>query len=206
MAHYERGELVVPNTNGFQAFLRRYRQLLAWAVGTGLVPFILSFTSIEPPWPSKVAPITAIVQLIALIGVYKALRKATARIINRVLLASASGLFLSALIYGALFLNFTYKLDENGPREAKGFVCTTIAKRVYPDKCPFLGPEELKLAENIPTNLWPETSINLVYQTLLVLWLIAFMMLSVFVGSFLIAQPRRGNQKRSPRRERRHAS
>jgi hypothetical protein len=174
----------------FQKILGDFQNLSVWAVGTGVVPFVAAFTSIAPPWPKGIAAITAIGQLSVLIVVHQLLNRSPRRVINRVVVSSFCAVLVTSLIYVAILLNFTYVLNGSDARYPKGVICTHVAKAVYPDKCPFLGIDELKEAEYQADRLWTDISINAVSLSLLCVWLLAFMALATLVGSFVVYQQR----------------
>lgn len=174
----------------FKSILEEYGGLAAWTVGIGAAPFVAMFASLAPPWPIDIAPLTAVAQLAVLVLIYQLLNTSPKRVINRVVVSSFCGVFAIGLIYIAILLNFTYQPQDSARRQARGFACTQIAETQYPDKCPFLGWDELNEVEYNPARLWTEGSIIAVETTLLVIWTIAFMAITTLLGSFVIYQKR----------------
>ena len=79
---------------------------------------------------------------------------------------------------------YTYQTPTTKERWAAGFVCTADALVVFGEKCPNLGIDELRGAEYEAERLWTRESITVVQVSLVVLWLLAFMLLSAMIASF----------------------
>jgi hypothetical protein len=183
----------------FYLVLRDYKKLFASAVAIGAMPFVAAISSLSPPWPEQIAPITAIAQLCVLILVFQLLQSSTKRTINKVMVFSFAALFAVSLGYLTLLLSFTTQLPEDKTRTARGFSCTYVAQSQYGDKCPFLGRDEMNEANYISTRLWTEGSITMVHVSLIASWTGAFMALACFVGSFVVFQQRESKTSRRSR-------
>ena len=61
----------------FRNFLQQYRQLILVAVGAGAVPLVAGLASLTPAWPSGIAFVTAVAQLVVLALVFQLLRSAS---------------------------------------------------------------------------------------------------------------------------------
>jgi hypothetical protein len=176
----------------FKIAVKEYGGLGSLAVGAGTIPFILAFASLAPPWPPTITPVTAVVQLAVLILVYQKLNRSRKRVVDRVMVSSFCALFAASLIYVTVLLNFTYQLPDSSQRLPRGFFCTSIAQKQFPDSCPFLARDELNEVEYVPSRLWTNQSMTAVQVTLLVLWMGAFISLTTLVGTFVVYQKRGG--------------
>lgn len=185
---------------GFKDLLKEFRGLSVWAVGAGVaVPFAAALASLSPPWPPGVVMVTAIVELVALVFVYQFLKSARRRTINWVLSVSAVVLAIVGITYLVALSLYTYETPMTKERWVKGFDCTRDARAVFKDKCPDLGLDELKSAEYEAERLWTARSVAIVRTSLVALWALAFMALSVLLGSFIVYQSRGGKTTKPPR-------
>lgn len=174
----------------FYKVLKDYRKLLVWAAGISALPFAAAFSSLAPPWPPHIAPITAVAQLAVLIVAFQLLQVSEKRVVDRVVVASFVALFALSLSYLAILLAFTFELPGETGRVTRGFYCTHIAQTQFPDKCPLLGRDEMNEANNIPTRLWTSGSITAVHISLIASWTASFMALASLVGCFAVFQQR----------------
>jgi hypothetical protein len=174
----------------FRGVLRDVKELWAWAAGAAAVPFLANLAALAPPWPPAIVYLTAIIELIALILAFQFLKKARVRTINRVLAVSAAILFLSSILYLGLLSEFSYQIPGAKLTAVKGFVCTAEAIAAFAGKCPWLGETELKQAEWFAPHLWTSWSITIMRVLLASVWLLAFMMLTTVLGSFVVHQRR----------------
>jgi hypothetical protein len=178
-----------PGLVGFKELLKEFRGLSVWAVGGSVaVPFAAALAALSPPWPPSIVLVTAVAELVALIYVYQFLKKAKRKSINKIL--TVSGLLL--VVFGAVYLIavslYTYEVPTTKQRFVKGYKCTSEASAVFKDKCPDLGLDELKTAEYDADRLWTARSIAATRLAIVALWLVAFVVLAVLVGSFLVYQ------------------
>jgi len=183
---------------GFKELLKNYRYLIFWAV-LAAAPITLAFAEVSPPWPSNVAALTAVLQLVVFVLCFQFFSSSPRRTVNRVLILSFLALLVSSAGYIYLLRNFTYeaRADAKGTieRRVKGFVCTPIAQQSNPDTCPYLGKPELNLIENRPDGLWTQRSIDAVHMALVATWMLAFISLTSLLGVFLAYQKRFGARK-----------
>jgi hypothetical protein len=179
----------------FRRLLDEYKNLLVAATALGVLPLVTSFTSIAPGWPSGIASITTVIQLVVLILVYQFIITSPKRVFD-ILIASSFVVFLvAAFCYVLLLLNFTFDLDGNNTRIIRGFSCTKIAHNQYSELCPFLDKEQLRLVEYEPSRLWTTPSINAVRAALFIFWVLTFMALTLVVGSFVAFQKRNDDRR-----------
>jgi hypothetical protein len=180
----------------FKIILSAYGWLCAWAIGASAAPFAVAFAALAPPWPG-IALLTAVAQLAVLILTYQLLKAGRRQVVNRVIVAAFVGLLLASTIYVTLFQLFTYQPPDSKERDVRGFFCTQIAQSEYPNRCPFLGADELKEAGNVPNRLWTMESIAATHVTLLLSWILAFMLLTTLIGSFIVHQQRQSKSAKA---------
>jgi hypothetical protein len=176
----------------FKRLLKEFRGLSQWAVigGSVVVPFAAYLASLSPPWPTGIVPVTAVVELIALMLVFQFYHDASRRVINRVLLASVAVFALTGVAYLGSVSYFTYEVPTTKERFVKGYECTADARLVFKERCPDLGLDELRTAEYEAERLWTRKSIAVTRTSLALLWAVVFVALSFAVGSFLCFQMR----------------
>ena len=181
----------------FKRLLAEFRGLSTWAVGSAVtVPFAAALVDLSPPWPKGAVLATAIVELIVLALVFQFLRRSRKGLINGTLAASVLGLAVVSPIYLLQLSLYSYEVPTTRERFVKGDECTPAAKKVFADRCPDLGLDELKTAEYTAERLWTRRSVATVRVRLVLLWAAAFAALSAALGSFLVYQ------LRAPRRSR----
>jgi hypothetical protein len=174
----------------FKIFLKEFRGLAAWAAGGSIVfPFIASFLSIIPPWPSGLNSITAVFQLVSLIYVFQfySVRGTEAKRIG-LLFALA---FVVIMVYILAFSVLTIYIPEVKRSLVVGFQCTSKALIVFPQKCPFLDLDDLSGVSFDEFQLWTKWSISLARCVLIALWFAFFIVISSLIGKFLIFQMNR---------------
>ncbi|MCA1621496.1 MAG: hypothetical protein LC795_19930 [Acidobacteria bacterium] len=176
----------------FKLLLKEFRGLSQWAVvgGSVVVPFAAYLASLSPPWPTGIVPVTAIVELVALMLVFQFYHDSSRRVINRVLLASVAVFALTGVVYLGSVSYFTYEVPTTKERFVKGYECTADARLVFKERCPDLGIDELSTAEYKAERLWTRKSIAVTRTSLALLWAVVFVGLSFAVGSFLCYQMR----------------
>src|SRR5262245_47935899 len=102
----ENGAQLRPMSSGLEEFKRmlsEYAQLSLWAAGGSLViPFVASFLSIIPPWPSGLNVITSVIQLVTLAISYQNASQ-NKREVGRAMRSLAFAGFIMLLIYMGAF-------------------------------------------------------------------------------------------------------
>ncbi len=161
---------------------RRLRVFAAFAVVFAL-PAGAAAAGIEPPWPAGIWIETAALGG-AVVAAARALLR-SARPAARIRAIAVAGVLLVVSASGYLFASsaYVYEVPKTSIRLAKGFVCTAEGQRVYKDKCPNLGLDELREAEYEAERLWTAQSIAIVQIVLLLLWSFAFAALAVLVAA-----------------------
>lgn len=175
----------------FKQLLKEFRGLSVWAVGGSLVvPFAASLADLSPPWPPGIVPVTAVVELLALVLVFQFFKTSKRPVINRVLLAGVTLFALASVVYLSAVSYFTYQVPTTKERFVKGYECTADARLVFQSRCPDLGLDELKTAEYEAERLWTRKSITVTRTSLALIWSLDFVALSFALGSFLCYQMR----------------
>lgn len=172
----------------FRQFLEQYRKLILWAVGASMVPIFAALFSLTPTWPSGMAGVTAIAQLLVLALVFQLLRSARRRLVSRVMVRSTIILCALLPIYLMLIALFTYTEPLSKMRFTKGYECTEYAKSVSAGRCPFLGLEDIASANYDEEKLWTTVSLSVMKSVIVVAWLGCFATLSVALGAFVVFQ------------------
>jgi hypothetical protein len=94
-------------------------------------------------------------------------------------------LAMVSLLYWVGFALFTFSLPLRHGRDLKGAVCKPLIAQMFPE-CPFLDLSVLQMASYDPLNLWREWSITVVGVALASAWLLATMLLTIAIGTFLV--------------------
>ncbi len=178
-------------TNGFEIFksyIKDYKEMCTLALsGFIAIPVAAKIFSISPPWPTGIIIMTSFTELIALIIVFHFLGSASKKRISKKMTISLIVLTLCILLYLIVFSQFTYIIPTTNEYSVKGFVPTQEAYLVFNDKCPWLGLDELRMAEYNAERLWTPQSITTIRILLVFLWLIVFFNLSVFISGFILS-------------------
>jgi len=178
----------VSGLDSFRRFLDQYRRLIAVAVGASAVPFAAALSSLTPAWPSGIAGVTAVAQLLVLALVFQRLGSSRKAVVSRIMTRSTIALCLLLPIYFFLLSLFTYTEPASKERFTKGYECTDNAKIVFEKTCPFLGLDDLKKAEFEEERLWTVQSVSVIKSLILSVWLACFAALSTALGSFAVFQ------------------
>ena len=156
-----------------------------WAlVGALVLPSAIAATSLTPPWPPGVVVLTVIAEAISFAFARQWLASATRAAARRLAGGAAVLLGVLACTYLLGVSRYTYQTPTTKERWAAGFVCTADALAVFKDKCPNLGIDELRGAEYEAERLWTRGSVTIVQVSLVVLWVLAFILLSALIASF----------------------
>jgi hypothetical protein len=99
----------------------------------------------------------------------------------------AAGAFLVIAVSVYLFVSsfFTYAVPTTHERFVKGYKCTSEAQLLFPEKCPYLGVDELQTAEYEAERLWTASSVAVVKVSLVGLWLASFIAMSILLAALL---------------------
>ena len=148
----------------FYRVLRHFRTLSLWAGGSALVPFAAGLVELSPPWPNGVVVTTAIVEVLTLAIVFQLMERSNRRFVSTTMVISAIFLCAISIAYLTMISLFVYRVETNGARLLKGFVCTHNALLVYGDLCPFPTMEEIRSNHYDAEGLWTDFSIAIVRE------------------------------------------
>jgi len=175
----------------FREVITDVRGITSWAVnGAVVAPLADLVLHLGAPWPTGVPIITSLVELISLICVFHFwVRKSLKKLTRRMVIALAA-LLISFFGYLYLFDTYTFVNPATSKRYAKGFRVRPEIQALIPDQ--IKSPEEaLSGLEYREEEVWTIGSITAVRLTLLAAWVLMFGSLSVFIGTFVMAQRRR---------------
>jgi hypothetical protein len=174
----------------FRGVWKEYRRLWVGLAGAS-VPFVAAFSGVTPPWPPKIALLTAVIQLMVIVYVYQAhSRFSSQKSVTRGMRVSAILFVLSFFFYIFLFSQFAIFIPSREEYLIVGYQCSQRALDVYRDSCPSLGLTELSAAQYDEFVLWTRFSISSVRIALVALWFLFFVGLSAFIGEFIVYQRR----------------
>jgi hypothetical protein len=172
----------------FKEVMSDFRSVTFYTVnGVVIAPLADLALKIGPPWPAGIPVITSLAELLALIFVfhYWFKRRNQKRLRKRMTIALCFA-SLSFILYMFLFSLFTFSPPSTRNKAVKGFVVRTDIKPLIDNS--FTESDALKGAEYDATEVWTEWSITTMKCILLVVWLTLFTGLSVFIGTFIMAQ------------------
>jgi hypothetical protein len=139
----------------FKLLLSEFRNLSLWAAGGSVVlPFIASFISVIPPWPSGLNIMTAIFQLVSLMFVYQSYFGASRRTITKNMGLLSISAFVIILVYMMIFTIFTIYVPQAHRSMVIGYACTDDAFKVFGSKCPLLDLNALASVAYDEFMLW----------------------------------------------------
>ena len=164
------------------------------ALGASAVPMAAALASLTPAWPSGIAGVTAVAQLLILALVYQLLKSSRRAVVTRVMIRSTIILCLSLPIYFFILSLFTYSEPSTKERFTKGYECTAEARIVFEKTCPFLSRDDLKKSEFEEERLWTVQSVSVMRSLILTVWLGCFAALSTVLGSFAVFQMKERNK------------
>jgi hypothetical protein len=182
----------------FREVITDVKNLSSWGVKSAVAAPLADFVlRVGAPWPTGVPIITSIVELISLICVFQLWSRKTQKQLTRRMAISLTVLIISFFSYLYLFGSYTFINPATSRRYAKGFVIRPDIQSLIPKE--FSSPAEaLSGSEYKEEEVWTASSITAARLTLLAAWLFVFGSLSVFLGTFVIAQRRRTVRGRAP--------
>lgn len=198
----------LPSTNSgglreFWEVITDIQNVGSWMVkGALIVPLVDLITAIGPPLPPGIDLITPIVEVVGLIYIFeywqpKAKSKAKVEAFyRRRMRVTLAIIIISLFLYILLLAFFSYSPPWERNRFAKGFVLTPTAlvgvnSGVSPDTI-------LRQNNWDPTTVWTSSSIHVTEVAFLLTWLFFFVSLSLYVGTFVLAQRRNESSSRPP--------
>jgi hypothetical protein len=192
------------NSSGLREFweiITDIHNVGSWMVkGVLVVPLVDVITAIGPPWPPGIVFITPIVEVVALIYIFEywwpeAWDKAKVEAFYRRRMRGALAIIILSLTLYILLLAFlSYSPPWERNRFAKGFSLTPTAQ-VGVDSG--ISPDTILRQNNWdPTTVWTSSSIHVTEIAFLLTWLLFFVSLSLYVGTFVLAQRRSESSRR----------
>lgn len=147
-------------------------------------------TSLGPPWPPGVLIITSVAELLILMCVFNFFFKAKAKTLDKLIVGALVALCITFVGYLLLFSHFT----EPHPKTHKLMVLgyepvSEDMRQAFAEG--YTNNQALEENEYTPARIWTERSITNIRVGILLLWLVAFISLSAFIGLFVIAQRRK---------------
>jgi hypothetical protein len=184
---------------GFLAFgqyLKKYGLLAAWVSGAGLaLPLAAKRAQLTPPWPEQgIVFATALLELVALAAVYQISQQPRRQTLRKICFYALGALCIVTVAYFATMAFLVFQIDHEVL--VRGLICRPEAKLVYGSDCPLLTIDQIRKAENNPQVLWTMSSIVTSRLLLLSLWSLTYVLLALFLGTFIvIRQGRRSSKK-----------
>lgn len=174
----------------FKEVITDYRSLMSWAMsGAVAVPLADWLLKFGPPWPDGAPVITCLAGLITLISIFHFWFAKSHQQLSRRMRIGLVVLLISFTAYLFLSDRYTFIPPSATDRYVKGFV-------IREDVRPLITPEHpadkaLEEANYKADEVWSGWSITTMRVGLLLIWLIAFGSLSLFIGTFVMAQRRK---------------
>jgi hypothetical protein len=178
----------VTGFSAFTQYLKKYGQLLAWAMGAGLaLPLAAKKAQIAPPWPDQgIVFVTALLVLVVLAAVYQVSHQLNRQALRKLCFYGLGALFVVCAAYFIALAFLVFQIDQE--TFVRGLTCRPDATIVYGSDCPFLTIDQIRRAENNPQLLWTMSSIVTARLLLLTLWSLAYVLLALFLGTFITIQ------------------
>lgn len=158
--------------------------------GITALPLVALAVDLSPPWPKGAAVATCLIELVVLMLAFHFARRASTKLVGRLLILSSICLMAACILYFALVSLFVYEAP-NGDRFVKGYQCTSVAMKVYGDDCPLLAKRTIAEANYDADRIWTQVSLLAVRLSLLLSWSLAFVFLSCLTGCFVVYHIRR---------------
>ncbi|MEI8698160.1 hypothetical protein [Mesorhizobium sp. ISC15] len=175
--------------DSFKEVLAEYRSLALWAgVSSVSIPFFAAFAGVAPPWPNRIALMTAVFQLIGLILSFQLYYSAKRRVVTKAIIVMTLASCILLLLYIFLFSIFAVSVGGAQKYIIVGYECTTKAAATYGKECQGIGYEELRAAQFNEFVIWTRMSIAVVRTALTSIWLAFFLSLSSVIALFLVFQ------------------
>ena len=184
----------------FREVVSDFRSVTSWTLnGTVVAPLADIALHLGAPWPSGVPIITSIVELTTVVAAFHFWSRDTQVQLTRRIRIMLVLLCFSFFSYLYLFDTYTFVNPATSKRYAKGFVVRPEIQELIPQH--FKTAEDaLRGSEYVAEDIWERRSITNVRLLLLVDWLLMFVALSGFIGTFVMAQRRRAARKPTGRR------
>ncbi|WP_139110475.1 hypothetical protein [Pseudomonas syringae] len=185
----------------FFNIVREVKKIALVAVG-GLVllPILAGLGGYTPPWPSGIAVITSLAELVILIVVYQLLSHANRSTANRVIACLAIIIFFMSAVYATLNAVFVYQIPNRATRVVLGCGLSEKAIAIISEAafkpvsvCPGELSTLLASAQYDTDKVWSAHSVSLIKLLLVFSWLMAFGGLAALFGVFASFQRRQNS-------------
>ncbi|WP_108520318.1 hypothetical protein [Bradyrhizobium algeriense] len=173
----------------FWQLLHEYSKLSLWAAGGSIViPFVASFLSIIPPWPTGLNIITSVIQLASLAISYQSASNKAGKVAFNMKILGAVG-FALVLVYMFLFTTFTIFVPQAQRSIVIGYECLPDALKVFNGRsCLSLNVDDLATVAFDEFLIWTKTSVAVIRAVLVGVWLSLFVVIASLLGQFLAYQ------------------
>jgi hypothetical protein len=180
---------------GFKTFLKDIQSL--WAIVIGgpiLLPFVVTFSGIAPPWPPNEPKITSAILLLTLIATYSVSTEISSKSGGRKMILCAVSAVAALMAYLFLLNVFTFVIPTNGERTVVGCGFThnaaLVAKRLgvaSEGSCPGQYENMLAGASYNSYEIWPQWSLAAISALLFVLWETFFINIGICSAIFVLS-------------------
>ena len=189
----EPGALSKPKTglDEFREVITDYKSLTSWTVSGAIVTPLTDFIlKLGPPWPTGVPAITSVAEFLSLTFIFHSWFTLSQAKLSRRLIIALIVLCLSFIVYLVLFSSYTFRHTKTRDLDVKGFELTEGVKKVMKEFPDYTEDDALKGNQYDPEGVWTNRSITAMRIAILVTWLILFVSLSIFLGTFVMVQRR----------------
>lgn len=167
----------------------RYLADLIKVMGLGAafasLPIIATLAKLQPPWPDAMGQLSAVLIVVSALVCWEWTRRAGVPLRRGWIVGSIILIFIGIISYLSLYSFFVEEPPSGSFRVVMGYQCTSDAKLVYGEACPYLGRDALRSAEWEPSRLWTRQSLTVVRVALASTWLLFILGLIGAVGSIV---------------------
>lgn len=175
----------------FREVITDYQAVTSWVVkGSVAVPLADFVLHLGAPWPAGVPIITSVVELLALVCIFHAWSRKSQKFLTTRMIIALVILLLSLFGYLYLFDSYTFVNPATSKRYAKGFAVRPEMQALIPDQIASIE-DAVSGSEYKEEEVWTPGSLTAARLALLATWLMLFASLSIFIGTFVMAQRRR---------------
>jgi hypothetical protein len=172
----------------FSKFIKDFTSLPAVAAkGGAAAPLLDYLVKIGPPWPPYAIPAaTSLVELICLVCIFQFLVKKEIEKLNQYIIISLIMFCFFTFAYLWVFSTYTFRHPKTGELVVKGCILTPNSEQVI--KPDFTVEDALKGNQYEPEGIWTSSSLTIMRLILVGFWVLMFISLSSFFGTFVIVQ------------------
>jgi len=181
----------------FKETVSDFRSVTALALNSSVAaPLVALVMDIGPPWPTGAPIITSFAELIVLITIFHFWYGNSRRRISKRMVMALVVLCVGFVVYMALFDSFTFSPKGSKDKDVRGFVVQEEVRKVLSAEH-ITADDALRESEYDPNRVWEPWSVTTIRIAILTSWLILFVSLSVFVGTFVMYQRKRSIKMRA---------